>query len=118
MQSSRPNIRQTTLRAALDYAGRGWPVVPGAVWRKGHFADPTDGEPVLSPHLQPLAEATTVLLSDHASVGATGMPLPLPPSSIGGTEVFWLITPEEAGDTLVAGDDLADLIHHLERKTA
>lgn len=190
VRSSTPDIRQATLQAALDYAALGWPVVPGAIWRGGRFADPVDGAPVLSPYLRPLPDATTdadlvrrwwsapgrfvpniltpvsanlgvftvfatlaeavarhpwfgadptpvlaiqgmpltyflvrppmpaVLLSDHASVVDRGMPLPLPPTSVGGTEVLWLITPEEAGNTLVTGDDLADLIHHVERKTA
>ncbi|MCE7000626.1 hypothetical protein LZG04_38295 [Saccharothrix sp. S26] len=84
----------------------------------------TDPTPVLAIKGLPVAyflvapPIPAVLLSDRASVVEAGMPLPLPPTSIGGTEVFWLITPEEAGNTLRAGDDLADLIHHLERKTA
>lgn len=49
----------TTLQAALDYAGLGLPVLPGAIWHGGHFADPVDGLPVTSPCLRPIEEATT-----------------------------------------------------------
>ncbi|MEU4761778.1 bifunctional DNA primase/polymerase [Actinosynnema sp. NPDC023794] len=47
------------LTAALDYAALGWPVVPGAVWCDGHFADPVDERQVTSPCLRPIEEATT-----------------------------------------------------------
>jgi hypothetical protein len=49
----------TTLQAALTYAELGWPVLPGAIWHSGHFADPVDEQPVTSPCLRPIAEATT-----------------------------------------------------------
>jgi hypothetical protein len=59
MPSNPPNTKETALRAALDYVALGWPVVPGAVWRNGHFADPVDGKLFLSPALRPIEEATT-----------------------------------------------------------
>ena len=40
--------------------------------------------------------------------------MPLPPSASGETAVMWLVTPHEADDTVMAGDDLADIIHSLE----
>jgi hypothetical protein len=49
----------TTSQAALDYAEMGWPVLPGAIWHNGHFADPTDEMPVTSPCLAPVEKATT-----------------------------------------------------------
>jgi Bifunctional DNA primase/polymerase, N-terminal len=54
-----PDTRQTTLRAALDYAALGWPVIPGAIWHDGHFASPIDELPVTSPCLRPIEDATT-----------------------------------------------------------
>ncbi len=51
--------RHDNVRAALDYAALGWPVVPGAVWRDGCFADPMDERPITSPFLRPIDEATT-----------------------------------------------------------
>ncbi|MFD0200571.1 MULTISPECIES: bifunctional DNA primase/polymerase [Saccharothrix] len=182
--------RRDNLQAALDYAALGWPVVPGAVWHGGRFADPVDERPVTSPLLQPveastsgtelvrqwwstpglhapnvftvtgdrlgafavfdsLAEAigkdpwftarrTPVLavqgmplayflvrppvpefvLSDEARVLPDRTPIPLPPSALGRTAVIWLITPAEARDDIATGDELADLIHLLERRIA
>ncbi|WP_202919165.1 hypothetical protein [Saccharothrix deserti] len=59
MPSSTPGTRQNTLQAALDYAAFGWPVVPGAVWHDGGFADPADEQPVADPCLRPVEAATT-----------------------------------------------------------
>ncbi|MFD0201754.1 MULTISPECIES: bifunctional DNA primase/polymerase [Saccharothrix] len=181
---------RTTLQAALGYADLGWPVLPGAVWHDGRFADPANENPVANPCLRPLGVATTdahlvrewwsapglhmpnvftvtgsalgafmvaeplvtaladdprfgarptpvlafpnlplayflvrppmpsVLLSDAARVVGTGMPLPLPPSALETMPVIWLITPDEAGDTLMPGDALADLIQAHERDAA
>ncbi|KOX20230.1 hypothetical protein ADK67_30660 [Saccharothrix sp. NRRL B-16348] len=180
----------TTLRAALDYAEMGWPVIPGAIWHAGHFAHPLDERPVTDPCLRPIGEATTdtarvrewwsatglhlpnvftvigarlgaimvaeslvmdladnpwfvanptpvlafpnmpmayflvrlpmpsVLLSAQARVLDPGTPLPMPPSALGETPVIWLVSPEEAGHALMVGDELADLIQAVERKTA
>ncbi|MCE6997764.1 bifunctional DNA primase/polymerase [Saccharothrix sp. S26] len=180
----------STLRAALDYAEMGWPVLPGAIWHDGHFADQADGSPVTDPCLRPPGDATSdtgrvrewwsgpglrrpnvltvtgsrlgafmvaenlvmkladdprfaasptpvlafpnmpiayfliqpplpsVLLSRDARVVDAGLPLPLPPSVLDTTPVMWLIAPEQAGNRLVSGDALADLIHEHERKTA
>ncbi|RKT52471.1 bifunctional DNA primase/polymerase [Saccharothrix australiensis] len=47
------------LRAALDYAAMGWPVIPGAAWDGGRFVDPATGRPVDQVRLHPVAEATT-----------------------------------------------------------
>ncbi|MCE6995251.1 bifunctional DNA primase/polymerase [Saccharothrix sp. S26] len=49
----------TTSEAALDYVERGWPVVPGAIWHDGHFADPTDERQVVNPLLLGVDQATT-----------------------------------------------------------
>ncbi|MFC6093375.1 bifunctional DNA primase/polymerase [Saccharothrix lopnurensis] len=49
----------TTLQAALHYAEPGWPVLPGAIWKDGHFANPADELPVTSPCLHPIEAATT-----------------------------------------------------------
>jgi hypothetical protein len=178
------------LRAALDYAALGWPVIPGAIWHRGHFADPVDEKSVASPCLRPVEEATTdaasvrewwsapglhqpnvftvtgselgafmvaeslamaladdpwfaalptpvlafpnmplayflvrppvpsVLLSGEARVVEAGMPLPLPPSALDTVPVIWLATPEQAGNLLMPGDVLADLIHSFERNSA
>ncbi|MFJ6674250.1 bifunctional DNA primase/polymerase [Actinosynnema sp. NPDC091369] len=180
----------TIPQAALDYAEMGWPVLPGAIWHNGHFADPADESRVIDPCLRPSEEATTdarrvrewwsmpgrhqpnvltvtgtrlgafmvaenlvmrltddprfaasptpvlafpnmpiayflvqppvpsVLLSAQARVVAAGMPIPLPPSALDTTPVMWLVTPEQAGNRLVSGDALADLIHEHERKAA
>ncbi|MGW4112581.1 bifunctional DNA primase/polymerase [Actinosynnema sp. NPDC004786] len=60
MPTSTPdNPPPTTLQAALSYAELGWPVLPGAVWKGGHFADPATEQPVTSPCLRPIEEATT-----------------------------------------------------------
>jgi hypothetical protein len=178
------------LTAALDYAALGWPVVPGAVWCDGHFADPVNEQLVTSPCLRPIGEATTdaalvrewwstpglrapnvltvtgtevgafavaesltrtladdpwfaafptpvlafptmpiayflvrppmpsLLLSREAHVMAAGMPMPLPPSALDTTSVMWLVTPEQAGNRLMPGDALADVIYSVERKCA
>jgi hypothetical protein len=180
----------TTLQAALSYAELGWPVLPGAIWHDGHFADPVNGQPVTSPCLRTIVEATTdptlvrewwsapgprepnvfsvtgselgafavaeslvmaladdpwftalptpvlafphmpiayflvqppvpsVLPSKDARVVDAGMPMPLPPSALDTTSVIWLVTPEQAGNRLMPGDLLADLIQSYERKIA
>ncbi|GAA3853765.1 hypothetical protein GCM10022243_19210 [Saccharothrix violaceirubra] len=165
-------------------------MIPGAIWKNGHLANPTDELPVTTPCLQPIEEATTdaelvrawwstpglhqpnvftvtgselgafavveslvmmladdpwfsklptpvlafpnmpvayflvrpplpsVLLSHEARVVEAGMPMPLPPSALETTPVIWLVTPEQAGNRLMPGDALADLIHSYERKSA
>jgi hypothetical protein len=191
MPSSTPGTRTpTTSQAALSYAELGWPVLPGAVWHDGHFADPVGGLPVTNPCLRPSDEATTdvalvmewwatpgwreanvltvtgsnlgafavaeplvmaladdpwfaalptpvlafpnvpiayflvrppmpsVLVSTNAWVVDEGMPMPLPPSRIDTTPVIWLVTPQQAGNVLIPGDVLADLIQSYERKSA
>lgn len=177
----------TTFRAALDYAALGWPVLPGAIWREGRFVDPVDGQPVTSPFLRPVDEATTdaelirqwwsvpaadmplvltvtgtavgavsmyeslleavvqhpwfiarptpvalipamplafflvrpplpqVPFSDEARVVNEGTTLPLPPSAMSETAVIWLVSPEEAGNVLLLGHELGDLIRSLKR---
>jgi hypothetical protein len=188
--SSTPNTQQTMLQAALDYAALGWPVIPGAIWHEGRFADPVDEQHVTNPCLRPANEATTdaalvsdwwstpglhapniftvtstglgaftvaeplvmalaedpwfaalptpvlafpnmpiayflvrppmpsVLLSDQARVADAGMPLPLPPSALDTMPVIWLVTPEQAGNVLMPGDVLADVIQIYERESA
>lgn len=183
-------LDSSPLRAALDYAALGWPVIPGAVWRDGRFVDPADGRPVANPCLRPVEHATTdpalvhewwsapgprqpnvftatgsglgafmvaeslvvalvdspwfaarptpvlafrnmplayflvrspmpsVLLSDAARVLAPGTSMPLPPSTLETTAAIWLVTPEQTGNALLSGDDLADLIQWLETKCA
>ncbi|WP_367131915.1 bifunctional DNA primase/polymerase [Saccharothrix sp. HUAS TT1] len=60
MPTSTPDTEpSTTLQAALSYAELGWPVLPGAVWKDGHFASPVDEQRVTSPCLRPIHEATT-----------------------------------------------------------
>ncbi|MBB5807365.1 hypothetical protein F4560_007133 [Saccharothrix ecbatanensis] len=180
----------TTSQAALSYAELGWPVLPGAVWHDGHFADPVSGLPVTNPCLRPSEEATTdvalvrewwatpgwrevnvltvtcstlgafavaeplvmaladdpwftalptpvlafpnmpiayflvrppmpaVLVSNNAWVVDAGMPVPLPPSHIDTTPVIWLVIPQQAGNVLIPGDALADLIQSYERQSA
>ena len=84
-------------------------------------AQPT---PVLAIRRMPLAyflvrpPAPSFLLSGEARVLPDGTPIPLPPTALGETAVMWLVTPEEAGNDLMAGDELADLIHELERRSA
>ncbi|WP_158842206.1 bifunctional DNA primase/polymerase [Saccharothrix deserti] len=174
----------------MDYAALGWPVIPGAIWHNGRFANPVDEQPVTSPCLRPVEETTTdavlvrewwsvpgphepnvftvtgsslgafmvaeslvmalaenpwfaafptpvlsfpnmpiayflvrppmpsVLLSAGARVLDAGVPLPLPPSALETTPVIWLVTPEQAGNMLMPGDVLADLIQSYDRKTA
>ncbi|NUT48659.1 MAG: hypothetical protein HOV94_15330 [Saccharothrix sp.] len=189
MPTSTPDSRQTTtLQAALSYTELGWPVIPGAVWKDGHFADPASEQLVTSPCLRPIEEATTnvelvaqwwstsglhtpnvftvtgpevgafavagslvmaladdpwfsklptpvlafpnmpivyclvrppvpsVLVSNDARVLEAGMPMPLPPSALENTPVIWLVTPEEAGNRLMPGDALADLIQNFEKR--
>ncbi|MFI9010556.1 bifunctional DNA primase/polymerase [Actinosynnema sp. NPDC053489] len=58
----------------------------------------------------------SVLLSDEARVMEAGMPMPLPPSALETTPVIWLVTPEQAGNRLMPGDALADLIHSFEKR--
>jgi hypothetical protein len=183
-----PDTRRSTLQAALEYAALGWPVIPGAIWHEGHFADPVDERPVAGACLRPIEEATTdadlarewwsvpglhepnvftvtgselgafavveslvvaladdlwfsklptpvlafpnmpiayflvrppvpsALLSDEARVMEAGMPMPLPPSALETTPVIWLVTPEEAGNRLMPGDALADLIQSFEKR--
>lgn len=60
----------------------------------------------------------SVLMSDVARVMDAGMPMPLPPSALETTPVIWLVTPEQAGNRLMPGDALADLIQSYERKSA
>ncbi|MFE2754793.1 bifunctional DNA primase/polymerase [Actinosynnema sp. NPDC059335] len=48
-----------TLHAALRYAELGWPVVPGAIWKDGHFVDPATEQPVTSPCLRSIEASTT-----------------------------------------------------------
>ena len=90
----------------------------------GHPGFATQRTPVLAVEGMPLAyflvapPLPSVLLSDEARVLDGGTPLPLPPSALGETAVMWLISPDEAGNTLMAGDELADLIGGLERKSA
>ena len=60
MPTSTPGTEPSMiLQAALKYAELGWPVIPGAVWKGGHFANPADEQPVTSPCLRPIEEATT-----------------------------------------------------------
>ncbi|MER5265696.1 bifunctional DNA primase/polymerase [Actinosynnema sp. NPDC002837] len=191
MRTSPPDTpTRITLHAALTYAELGWPVLPGAIWHNGHFADPEDEAPVTDPCLQPSGKATTdvarvrewwskpglhqpniltvtgprlgafmvsenlvmaladdarfaavptpvmafpnmpiayflvrpplpsLLLGDEARVVAEGMPMPLPPSALGDTAAIWLVTPEEAGNVLLTGDELVELIESAERRTA
>ncbi|WP_158842510.1 bifunctional DNA primase/polymerase [Saccharothrix deserti] len=191
MSGSTPETQPTTpLQAALEYAALGWPVIPGAVWHDGRFADPADEQPVTSPFLRPIDAATTdpalvrewwsapglhapnvltmtgpglgavsvyeslvdaivdhrwfstrptpvlaipgmplayflvrppipiTLPSDEARVLAEGTTLPLPPSTIGSRSATWLVSPEQAGNVLLIGDELADLIRSLSRKSA
>ncbi|WP_428829924.1 bifunctional DNA primase/polymerase [Saccharothrix syringae] len=59
-------MQSSTLQAALHYAELGWPVVPGAIWVDGHFADPVDQQQVTSPFLRPVEEATTDAALVHA----------------------------------------------------
>ncbi|GAA1265775.1 hypothetical protein GCM10009634_06370 [Saccharothrix xinjiangensis] len=61
------------MTAALVYAGMGWPVIPGAVWRNGKFVDPASGEPADKIVLRPIDTAT-----------------------IGETRAMWLVTPEDS----------------------
>jgi hypothetical protein len=42
----------------------------------------------------------------------------LPPSDLDATAALWLITPEQAGNDVWPGDDLADLIENVGRKCA
>jgi hypothetical protein len=42
--------------------------------------------------------------------------MPLPPSALETTEVIWLVTPEQARNTLMPGDALADLIQSFEKR--
>ncbi|MGM1064471.1 bifunctional DNA primase/polymerase [Saccharothrix sp. Mg75] len=57
-----------------------------------------------------------VPFSDEARVVNDGVTLPLPPSAMSETAVTWLVSPEEAGNVLLLGDELGDLIRTL--KTA
>ncbi|ROP38999.1 bifunctional DNA primase/polymerase [Saccharothrix texasensis] len=188
MPRTTPDTRRSTLEAALDYAALGWPVIPGAIWKDGHFADPVTEQMVTSPCLKPIEEATTnaeqvaewwsasglhepnvftvtgpqvsafavaeslvmaladnpwfaafptpvlafpnmplayflvrppvpsLLMSSDAQVVEAGMPMPLPPSALETTPVLWLVTPEEAGNRLMPGDALADLIQSFEQR--
>lgn len=59
MESQSDTSLPAALRAAFDYVAMGWPVIPGAVWHHGRFADPVDGGPVAHPFLRPVREATT-----------------------------------------------------------
>ncbi|WP_158843882.1 bifunctional DNA primase/polymerase [Saccharothrix deserti] len=80
--------------------------------------------PVLSFPNMPIAyflvrpPVPSVLLSNEARVLDVGMPMPLPPSALETTPVIWLVTPEQAGNVLMPGDVLADLIQSLGRKSA
>ncbi|TQM81265.1 bifunctional DNA primase/polymerase-like protein [Saccharothrix saharensis] len=58
----------------------------------------------------------SVLMSDEARVMKAGMPMPLPPSALETTPVIWLVTPEQAGNRLMPGDALADLIQSYEKR--
>jgi hypothetical protein len=60
----------------------------------------------------------SLLLGNDARVMEAGMPMPLPPSALDTTPVVWLITPEQAGNRLVPGDALADLIQSYEEMIA
>lgn len=61
MSGKRSNLRSGAgkAEAALDYARRGWPVIPGAVWDRGTFIDPATGTPVDEVMLRPPDSATT-----------------------------------------------------------
>jgi hypothetical protein len=66
----------------------------------------------------PVPSVPSVLLGDQAWVVDVGMPMPLPPSSLDTTPAIWLVTPEQAGNVLMPGDALADLIQSLGKRTA
>lgn len=44
--------------------------------------------------------------------------MPLPPSALEATSASWLVTPEQAGNTLLPGEESADLIQWLGGKSA
>ncbi|KOX11862.1 hypothetical protein ADK67_48265 [Saccharothrix sp. NRRL B-16348] len=93
------------LQAALDYAALGWPVVPGAIWHDGRFTSPVDERPVTSPCLRPIEEATTDAASVWEWWSVRGLHEP---------NVFTVTT----GNALLPGEELADLIQWLGRKSA
>jgi hypothetical protein len=58
----------------------------------------------------------SVLVSHEARVVDAGTPMPLPPSALDTASVIWLVTPERAGNVLMPGDALADLIQSYEKR--
>jgi hypothetical protein len=80
--------------------------------------------PVLAFHHMPPAyflvrpPVQSLPAGDEARVLAAGLPMPLPRSALGTTSAIWLVTPEQAGEVLLPGEELADLIQRLGRKSA
>ncbi|WP_233812855.1 hypothetical protein [Saccharothrix sp. S26] len=52
---------------------------------------------------------------DEVRVLAEGTTLPLPPATIGNTAALWLVSPEEAGNTMLLGDEFEALLGAVER---
>lgn len=90
----------------------------------GHPRFRTRPTPVLTLPEMPLAyffarpPLPSVAIHDAARVLPGGTTLPVPPTSLGGSTASWLVSPEEAGNVLLLGDELADLIHTAGRRSA
>lgn len=56
-----------------------------------------------------------IAISDEARAVSDGTPLPRSPSRPGGAAVTWLVSPQEAGNVLLLGHELVDLINELKR---
>lgn len=82
----------------------------------GHPWFLTRPTPVLALPEMPLAyffvrpPLPSTAIHDAARVLPDGTTLPVPPTSLGGSTASWLVSPEEAGNVLLLGSELADLI--------
>ncbi|MEU4801313.1 hypothetical protein [Actinosynnema sp. NPDC023587] len=58
------------------------------------------------------------LVTDHVRLVDEGTTIPLPPTAVGTDSVGWWTSPEQTGNTLLTGQELADLIHSIEGQQA
>ncbi|MEU4803073.1 bifunctional DNA primase/polymerase [Actinosynnema sp. NPDC023587] len=85
----------------------------------GHKWFATRPTPMLGLAQMPLAyflvrpPVPVVMVRDDVRVLPEGTTLPLPPTAVGQAAASWLVSPEEAGNVLLLGDEFADMVAGL-----